>query len=156
MPRKFYHPPRVGHVTYITPFYVPPSGRNPTPDDWRALFRINRFNFLLHNAAYEPPTPAVPLSNIRPPRRLSELCILGERPSRYYPTGRVWKIHVMKRFIIYDFFNDSLKSRFLESPTVPEEIDISQIHRPADLPLEIIIPNRKRKFSDLDQIEFLE
>jgi hypothetical protein len=36
-------------------------------------------NFLLHNAVYEPPTTAVPLSNIGPPRRLSELRILGEQ-----------------------------------------------------------------------------
>jgi hypothetical protein len=62
----------------------------------------------------------------------------------------------MKRFNIHNFFKDNLTSRFLESPTVPEEIDISQIDRPANLPLEIIIPNPKRKFSDLDQIDFLE
>jgi hypothetical protein len=76
-----------------------------------------------------------------------ELCILGERPSRYYPTGGVWEIDVMKRFDIYNFFKDNLTSSFLESPTVPEEIDISQIDRPADLLLEIIIPRGKRKFS---------
>ena len=146
MPREFYYPPRVGRVTYITPFYVPPSGRIPTLDHWRALCRIDRFNFLPHNAVYEPPTPAVPLSNIAPPRRLSELRILGERPSRYYPTGRVWEIDVMKRFNIYNFFKDNLTSRFLESPTVPEEIDISQIDRPVDLPLEIVIPNGKENF----------
>jgi hypothetical protein len=156
MSREFYYPPRVGRVTYITPFYVPPSGRITTPDDWRALRRINRFNFLLHNAVYEPPTPAVPLSNIGPPHRLSELHILGERPSRYYPTGQTWEIDVMKRFNIYNFFKDNLTSSFLESPTVPEEIDISQIDRPVDLPLEITIPKGKRKFSDLDQIDFME
>ena len=135
MPREFYYPPRVGRVTYITPFYVPPSGRNPTPDNWRALRRINRFNFLLNNAVYEPPTPGVPLSNIGPPRRLSELHILGERPSRYYPTGRVWEIDVMKRFNIYIFSSkttlppDSYSHQLFQKKLIyPKSIDQPTYH----------------------------
>jgi hypothetical protein len=156
MPRQFYYQPKVWHLTYINPIYIPPSGQIPTPEDWRALFRLNRFNFLLHNAVYEPPTPPVTLSSIGPLHRISELRILGERPSKYNPTGLGWNIPIKKRFDIYNFFKDNLTSKFLESPIVPEEVDTSKINRQTDLPLEIIITDRKRKFSDLDQIELSE
>jgi hypothetical protein len=61
----------------------------------------------------------------------------------------------MKRFNIYNFFKDNLTSKFLESPNIPEEIDISKIVKPVNLPSEIItIPNRKRKISDLGKTEY--
>ena len=60
----------------------------------------------------------------------------------------------MKRFDIYNFFKDNLTSKFLESPIIPEELDISKIVKPVDLPSEITIPNRKRKTSDLGETEY--
>jgi hypothetical protein len=60
----------------------------------------------------------------------------------------------MKRFNIYNFFKDNLTSKFLESPSIPEETDISKIVKPVDLPSKITIPNRKRKISDLGETEY--
>jgi hypothetical protein len=43
----------------------------------------------------------------------------------------------MKRFDIYNFFKDNLTSKFLELPIIPEEVDISKIAKPLDLPSEM-------------------
>jgi hypothetical protein len=74
----------------------------------------------------------------------------------YYPTGQVWDIPIQKQLDIYNIFKDNLTSKFLELQIVPEEVDTSIIDRPTNLPTEIIIADRKRKFSDLDQIELSE
>jgi hypothetical protein len=49
---------------------------------------------------------------------------------------------------------DNLTSKFLESPNIPEETDITKIVKPVNLPSEITIPNRKRKISDLGETEY--
>jgi hypothetical protein len=129
MPHKFYYPPKVWHPTYMEPYYFYTLGRIPTRDNWLVLSRADRYNFLLPDR----------LSKIGPPPKISELRILEEQPLKYRPIHRVWDLWVMKRIDIYNFFKDDLTSKFLESPKPP---------------LEIIIPSRKRKISDLDKIEY--
>jgi hypothetical protein len=104
------------------------------------LRRLDTFNFLLHNAVLEPPTPPVPPNKIGPQWKVSELRVLDRLDMEYViPTNSPIQIWVMKRFDIYNFIKVSLTSKFLESSKPP---------------LEIIIPNRKRKILDLDKVEY--
>jgi hypothetical protein len=138
MPHEFYHPLKTWYPTYISPFYCW-NLRYASADDWRALRRLDTFNFLFHNTVLEPPTAPVPPSTIAPPHKVSELRVLDRLDTEYViPTnGPIQR--VMKRFDIYNFFKVDLTSKFLESPRPPSEI---------------IIPSRKRKISDLDEIEY--
>jgi hypothetical protein len=143
MLRKFYYPPKAWHPTYVQPFYIL-DGHYAHDNDPRriALRRLEQFNFLLHNAVLEPPTALVPLSRIGPPQKVSELRVLDRPLLEYIPLNGIWTspdIIFAKRFRVFNFFKYNISSLFLESPGPP---------------LEIIITNKKRKISDLDEIEY--
>jgi hypothetical protein len=139
MPREFYHPPKTWYPNYVHPFYFP-NGQHPRMDDWTSLRRLLKFNFLLHNAVLEPPSAPIPPSRIGPPRKLSELRVLERQRSEYVPSPNgVWEFWFFRRLKVFNFFKYDLTSKFLESPGPPSET---------------IAPNRKRKISDLDEIEY--
>jgi hypothetical protein len=139
MPHIFYYPPKIWHPTYISPFYYR-NGRYASAEDRRALRRLYTFNFLFHTAVLEPPTAPVPPSKIGPPHKVSEFRVLDRIPSEYIPpTNGPFQIWLCKRFRAFNFFKYNITSKFLESPKPPSEI---------------YIPSRKRKISDLHEIEF--
>jgi hypothetical protein len=143
MPCEFYYPPKTWHPTYVKPFYFRNRHCVPMNDPiWISLRRLDRFNFLLHNAVLEPPTAPVPLSRIGPPRKVSELRVLYRPPSEYIPLKSVWTttdVVLARRFRVFHFFKYNISSPFLESPKDPPEN---------------YTPSRERKISDLDEIEY--
>jgi hypothetical protein len=89
----------------MQPFYFRDGHYIRTNDPSQISHRLDKFNFLLHNAVLEPPIAPVPLSRIGP--------LNGIRTT----TDMVFA----KRFRVFNFFKYNISSPFLESPKDPPE-----------------------------------